>query len=173
MNQFPKEKKLVIAPSHHILKQQKSVAPWVNRSTKYITYAGAKNLKAPDLKKLNPALIVLDEFHRAGADVWGEGVERILDECPEAKILGTTATPIRYLDGERDMSEELFDEEAVNLPLAEAIQRNILPSPNYIASLYTLNEEADDLLDTLSKSALPDSEKDKIKEKRLLDIKIS
>ena len=163
MNQFPKEKKLVIAPSNHILNQQKSVAPWLNRSTRYITYASAKNLTSDDLTKMNPALIVLDEFHRAGADVWGEGVERILEECSEAKVLGTTATPIRYLDGERDMSDELFDEEAVNLPLAEAIQRNILPSPNYVASLYTLNEEADDLLDTLAKSALPDDEKSKIK----------
>ena len=163
MNQFPKEKKLVISPSHHILNQQRSVAPWLNRSTEYITYAGAKNLKDSDLKKLNPALVVLDEFHRAGADAWGSGVDRILKQCPDAKVLGTTATPIRYLDGERDMSDELFDEEAVNLSLAEAIQRNILPSPNYIASLYTLNEEADDLLDTLSKSALSDEEKGKIK----------
>ncbi len=163
MNRFPKKKKLVIAPSHHILRQQKSVAPWLNRSTRYITYASARNLKSDDLKKMNPSLIVLDEFHRAGADVWGSGVERILKQCPDAKVLGTTATPIRYLDGERDMSDELFDEEAVNLSLAEAIQRNILPSPNYIASLYTLNEEADDLLDTLSKSALSAEEKGKIK----------
>ena len=163
MNQFPKEKKLVVSPSHHILNQQRSVAPWLNRSTEYITYAGAKNLKDSDLKKLNPALVVLDEFHRAGADAWGSGVDRILKQCPDAKVLGTTATPIRYLDGERDMSDELFDEEAVNLSLAEAIQRNILPSPNYIASLYTLNEEADDRLDTLSKSTLSDEEKGKIK----------
>lgn len=92
MNQFPKEEKLVIAPSNYILKQQKSVAPWLNRSTKYITYAGGKNLTASDIKKMNPALIVLDEFHRAGADVWGRGVEIILKECPDAKVLGTTAT---------------------------------------------------------------------------------
>ncbi|MDB2639996.1 Helicase associated domain protein, partial [Akkermansiaceae bacterium] len=89
--------------------------------------------------------------------------DRILKNCPEAKVLGTTATPIRYLDGERDMSDELFDEEAVNLPLAEAIQRNILPSPEYVASLYTLNEEADNLLENLSKSALSDEEKKTIK----------
>ena len=50
----------------------------------------------------------------------------LLEKCSDAKVLGTTATPIRYLDGERDMSDELFDEEAVNLSLAEAIQRNIL-----------------------------------------------
>ena len=163
MSQFPRDKKLVIAPSHYILNQQKSVAPWLNSTSKYVTYSSAANLKSADLKKLNPSLIVLDEFHRVGADIWGKGVERILGACPDAKVLGTSATPIRYLDGERDMSEELFDEEAVNLSLAEAIQRNILPSPNYIASLYTLNEEADNLLDELNKSALADEEKIKIK----------
>jgi len=163
MSQFPRDKKLVIAPSHYILNQQKSVAPWLNSTSKYVTYSRAANLKSADLKKLNPSLIVLDEFHRVGADIWGKGVERILAACPDARVLGTSATPIRYLDGERDMSEELFDEEAVNLSLAEAIQRNILPSPNYIASLYTLKEEADNLLDELRKSGLADEEKLKIK----------
>ncbi|MDB4411573.1 Helicase associated domain protein [bacterium] len=163
MNEFSDGKKLVIAPSHHILKQQKDVVPWLKPSTQFMTYAGARNLEESELKDLNPELIVLDEFHRAGAEAWGSGVDRILKNCPDAKVLGTTATPIRYLDGERDMSDELFDEEAVNLPLAEAIQRNILPSPEYVASLYTLNEEADNLLENLSKSALSDAEKKTIK----------
>ncbi|MDC0566548.1 Helicase associated domain protein [Akkermansiaceae bacterium] len=61
------------------------------------------------------------------------------------------------------MSAELFDEEAVNLPLAEAIQRNILPAPEYVASLYTLNEEVDQRLDNLSKSALSEDEKKKVR----------
>ena len=163
MNEFSDGKKLVIAPSHHILTQQKDVVPWLKPSTQFMTYAGARNLEESELKELNPELIVLDEFHRAGAEAWGGGVDRILKNCPDAKVLGTTATPIRYLDGERDMSDELFDEEAVNLPLAEAIQRNILPSPEYVASLYTLNEEADNLLENLSKSALSDEEKKTIK----------
>ncbi|MDA7499163.1 Helicase associated domain protein [Akkermansiaceae bacterium] len=163
MNEFSDGKKLVIAPSHHILKQQKDVVPWLKPSTQFMTYAGARNLEESELKELNPELIVLDEFHRAGAEAWGGGVDRILKNCPDAKVLGTTATPIRYLDGERDMSDELFDEEAVNLPLAEAIQRNILPSPEYVASLYTLNEEADNLLENLSKSALSDDKKKTIK----------
>ncbi|MDB4483108.1 Helicase associated domain protein [Akkermansiaceae bacterium] len=163
MNEFSEGKKLVIAPSHHILKQQTEVVPWLEPSTQFMTYAGARNLEEAEIRELNPKLIVLDEFHRAGAEAWGGGVDRILKNCPDAKVLGTTATPIRYLDGERDMSDELFDEEAVNLPLAEAIQRNILPSPEYVASLYTLNEEADNLLESLSNSALSDAEKKTIK----------
>ena len=56
-----------------------------------------------------PAYIVLDEFHRAGAECWGESTVALLKLCPEAKLLGLTATNIRYLDNNRDMAEELFD----------------------------------------------------------------
>ena len=66
----------------------------------------------------------------------------LLEECSDAKVLGTTATPIRYLDGERDMSDELFDEEAVNLPLAEAIQRNILTDSTPMETRATERESA-------------------------------
>lgn len=37
-------------------------------------------------------LIVIDEAHRAAADSYG----RVLAMCPEARVLGLTATPIRY-----------------------------------------------------------------------------
>ncbi|MDB4340663.1 Helicase associated domain protein [Akkermansiaceae bacterium] len=163
MNEFSDEKKLVIAPSRHILEQQDSKVGWLRGRTKYMTYSGAARLKEPQIKELDYGLIVLDEFHRAGAEGWGSAIDRILENCPDAKVLGTTATPKRYLDGERDMSAELFDEEAVNLPLAEAIQRNILPAPEYVASLYTLSEEVDHRLDNLSKSALSEDEKKKVR----------
>jgi len=52
--------------------------------------------------------IVLDEFHRCGALEWGKKVNNLLENNKESKILGTSATPIRYLDEKRDMSEEIF-----------------------------------------------------------------
>ena len=52
-------------------------------------------------------LICLDEFHRIGAPGWGERVDELLKANPNAKIFGTTATPIRYLDKGRDMSDEI------------------------------------------------------------------
>ena len=36
----------------------------------------------------NPAYIILDEFHRAGAECWGESTVALLKLCPEAKLLG-------------------------------------------------------------------------------------
>ena len=75
-------------------------------------------------------------------------------------ILGTSATPIRYLDNSRDMSDELFNSNvAENLSLAEAIVRRILPTPTYISALYTLEEESENMLTALGNSQKPESEK--------------
>ncbi|MDB4634110.1 Helicase associated domain protein [Rubripirellula sp.] len=163
MNKFAAEKKLVLAPSHYILEQQSQVARWLNASTEYKTYQSLPYLENEEINALNPSLIVLDEFHRVGSEKWGNGVKKILDAFPDATVLGTTATPIRHLDSQRDMSDELFDLEAVKLPLVEAIQRKILPSPMYVTSLYTLREEADALIRDLGKSQRSEPEKKSIR----------
>jgi superfamily II DNA/RNA helicase len=106
---------------------------------------------------------VLDEFHRCGAEIWGGGVQRILTAHADSYVIGTTATPIRYLDDSRDMSDELFDGVvAANISLAEAIIKRILPAPTYVAALYTLTEEIDELREKLFKSNLSKEKKEKI-----------
>lgn len=157
------QKKLVMAPSNYILEQQRSEVPWASNSTNFMTYAKAANLTENEIKNLNAKLIVLDEFHRCGAEVWGAGVQRILKTYAESYVFGTTATPIRYLDANRDMSDELFDSVvAEDLSLAEAIVRRILPPPKYVAALYTLQEEIADLIKTLENSKKSDEEKKEI-----------
>jgi superfamily II DNA or RNA helicase len=166
MADFINDKKLVLAPSHYILEQQKSKASWASQSTVFMTYAGTVNLSDNQLKDLKAKLIVLDEFHRCGAEVWGQGVDKILKAHPDALVLGTSATPIRYLDNSRDMSYELFGGViAENLPLPDAIAKRILPSPIYISALYTLDEEIAELIDTLEKSKKPEDEKAEIASK--------
>ena len=89
-----------------------------------------------------PTLIVLDEFHRAGAAQWGLGVQRLLSAFPTAKILGLTATNIRYLDAQRDMAQELFDGHiASEMSLGEAIVRGILPAPKYVLSIFKYKDD--------------------------------
>ncbi len=155
--------KLVMAPSNYILEQQRSKVPWASDSTNFMTYAKGANLTDKEIKDLNANLIVLDEFHRCGAEIWGAGVQRILDAHPDSYVFGTTATPIRYLDAYRDMRDELFDNVvAEELPLAEAIVRKILPAPTYVAALYTLEEEIDEMMEILAKSKKSDIEKKEI-----------
>ena len=49
------------------------------------------------------SLVILDEMHRAGALSWGKAVKYVLHENNTAKVVGLSATPIRFLDNNRDM----------------------------------------------------------------------
>ena len=89
-----------------------------------------------------PAYIILDEFHRAGAECWGESTVALLRLCPDARLLGLTATNIRYLDNNRDMAEELFDGRvASDMTLGEAVVRGILPAPQYVTTVYQYQKD--------------------------------
>ena len=163
MSDFLGQKTLVLAPSRYILDQQKGKVPWATQSTTFMTYAKVANLTQQQIGNLGVELIVLDEFHRCGAEVWGAGVQRILTAYADSYVIGTTATPIRYLDDSRDMSDELFaGVVAANISLAEAIIKRILPAPTYVAALYTIDEEIEELREKLFKSNLSEEKKKKI-----------
>ena len=85
--------------------------------------------------------IIMDEFHRAGAQIWGRYVTLLLENNPQAKILGLSATPIRHLDDSRDMSDELFDGNiASHMSLAEAVGRKIIQMPRYICTIFSMQK---------------------------------
>ncbi len=93
--------------------------------------------------QMKPDYIVLDEFHRCGATEWGRSVEKLLAMYPEAKLLGLSATNVRYLDNQRDMAQEIFGGNiASEITLGEAIARGILAAPKYVVSLYAYGKEA-------------------------------
>ena len=95
-----------------------------------------------EIAGLQPSYIILDEFHRAGAECWGESTMALLKLCPNAKLLGLTATNVRYLDNNRDMAEELFDGHvASEITLGEAIVRGILPAPKYVTTVYQCKKD--------------------------------
>lgn len=102
------------------------------------TYDG---LTSERLMQTNWDYIILDEFHRGGADVWGTNLAALIRNNPHAKYLGLSATPIRYLDDMRNMADELFEGNVVyELSLAQAIAKGILPIPEYISCLYSFDE---------------------------------
>ncbi len=91
----------------------------------------------------NYDIIVLDEYHRCGAKKWGiklnELLKYIKEKHSKTKVIGTTATEIRYLDNQKNMNNILFDGVcASTLTLADAI-KEILPVPIYINSLIELS----------------------------------
>ena len=97
------------------------------------TYAKLMLADSDAMSEYAPDYIILDEFHRCGAEMWGKGVERLLSIYPHTPVLGLSATNIRYLDNHRDMADELFDGNiASEMTLGEAVVRGILSPPEYV-----------------------------------------
>ena len=108
----------------------------------FFTYAKLMSMEPEEMSEIRPDYIILDEFHRCGAEMWGQGVDRLLHMYPDAKLLGLSATSVRYLDGQRNMADELFDGNvASEMTLGEVIVRGILPAPKYVVGLYSYQKE--------------------------------
>lgn len=108
----------------------------------FFTYAKLLSMELEEMSEIRPDYVILDEFHRCGAEMWGQGVDRLLHMYPDAKLLGLSATSVRYLDGQRNMADELFDGNVANeMTLGEAIVRGILPAPKYVVGIYSYQKE--------------------------------
>ncbi len=147
--EHPDQRICWLAPSEHIFHTQlenlcRDAGEGKESFLQNIIFLTYSRLTADEemIDTLRPDYIVLDEFHRCGAAEWGKSVRRLLETYPGAGILGLSATNIRYLDGQRDMAQEIFEGHiASEMTLGEAIVRGILPSPTYVTSLYSYQEE--------------------------------
>ena len=143
----PKSTVCWLSPSEYIFKTQienlKSVsAGYEPENIRFFTYAKLMNMSEEDMAQIRPDYIILDEFHRCGAEMWGQGVKNLCGLFPDVPILGLSATAIRYLDNQRDMSDELFDGNvASEMTLGEAIVRGILNPPKYVLSVFSYQKD--------------------------------
>jgi len=146
----PGKHALVLDPLKGIVKQfkelseklcrQKGISPYDIPIT-FARYDQLKTLTDEEIKLLDYDYIVIDEFHGLGAEGRGTVTQKLLDANPNAKILGVTATPVRYLDKNRDMGDELFGDNIVRgVNLREAIEQEILPQPDYVMAVYSYSE---------------------------------
>ena len=135
-----------LSPSEYIFKTQlenlKASGGKSPDNIKFFTYAKLMQMSEIELYEIKPAYIILDEFHRCGADMWGKGVNKLLTMYNKAFVLGLSATSIRYLDNQRDMADELFDGcIASEMTLSEAIVRGILSTPKYVLSVFSYQKD--------------------------------
>ena len=136
---------LWLTPSEYIVRTQ--LENWEKAGAEacgniqFVTYSKLMLLAEDELALLCPEYIVLDEFHRCGAEKWGQGVQRLLAAYPRAGLLGLSATNVRYLDNQRDMAQELFEGHIASyMTLGEAVVRGILPAPVYVSSVYSYRQ---------------------------------
>ncbi len=136
-----------LSPSEYIFKTQlenlaKVSNGYVPENVRFFTYAKLMLLSDAEMAEITPDFIILDEFHRCGAQEWGKGVLNLLKAYPGVPILGLSATNIRYLDNQRDMADELFDGNiASEMTLGEAIVRGILAAPKYVLSVFSYQKD--------------------------------
>ena len=145
--QFPEKIVCWLSPSEYIFNTQlenlkQDSDGWQPENITFFTYAKLMLMTDSVLADIKPDYIVLDEFHRCGAEMWGDGVDRFLSMYPDIPILGLSATAIRYLDNQRNMADELFDGNiASEMTLGEAIVRGILNPPKYVLSVFAYQED--------------------------------
>ncbi len=142
IEQHPKAAFVWLAPSEYIYRTQTERLRRTNpelslNHVTFCTYASLLYRTEEELSQLVCDFIILDEFHRCGSEHWGAAVQRLIESYPQAKLLGLSATHIRYLDHQRNMAEELLDNcIAAEMTLGEAIVRGILPAPKYVTTVY-------------------------------------
>ena len=146
-----------LSPSEYIFKTQQenllACGADIPQNITFYTYAKLVLLSENELAEIRPDYIILDEFHRCGAEIWGQGVARLLEMYKDIPVLGLSATNIRYLDNQRDMADELFDGNiASEMTLGEAIVRGILNPPTYVTSIYAYQKDYDKLKNRVSKA---------------------
>lgn len=139
---------LWLSPSEYIFRTQlenlKRACNVVLANISFLTYAKLMLAEQETIAEYMPDYIILDEFHRCGAEMWGKGVDRLLSVYPNTPVLGLSATNIRYLDNHRDMADELFDGNiASEMTLGEAVVRGILTPPEYVLSIYSCAKDID------------------------------
>lgn len=128
------ESVLVIAPLRFVLRETRKVC---GKNVDFVTYASLLT----SIPQKHYDLIVLDEFHRTGAEQWGASLQTLFDANSDAKVFGTTATPVRDNDGKRDMCDEMFDGNVVSrLTLADSLRQEVLAKPKaYVCGLYSFS----------------------------------
>lgn len=161
---------IVIEPQKYIFNQLREKMEKYGLSienVKFITYSALGKLDDEKIRQFNsPNVVLIDEMHRAGAPKWNIGLQKMFDSFPDdCKYIGFSATPIRFMDGKRNMAEELFDGCIANeIGLADAILNRILPLPRYIAGLYTYENEVNAITKKIQNSRNTDEEKEKLLE---------
>ena len=97
--EHPSSRVCWLSPSEYIYRTQADnlvhAGGKASENVVFYTYAKLMLLSDAELKDICPEYIVLDEFHRCGAEMWGQGVRRVLEFFPKAKVLGLSATNIR------------------------------------------------------------------------------
>lgn len=134
---------LYILPKHAITENVKSYKEFklFEDRTDFVTYNFFND--ESKYEKLNDySLIVIDEAHHIGSDLYGKHLLKAINKH-SCKVLGLTATPIRMEGDVRDV-KNLFDDHVQGLTNFEAISKGLMPQIEYLVCAPEEAEISDD-----------------------------
>lgn len=136
------EKALILVPTNAIADAWEELLAESEKETDIVTY----QLFAKEPQNyLDYDLVISDEMHHLGSEVWGKKFVETYLQSKNHKIIGLTATEIRYLDNSRDMAEEIFESIRVDgCDLPTAINTGVLPTFKYVSALYCDESDFDE-----------------------------
>lgn len=133
---------LILVPTNAIADAWTELMSEEEKDIDIITYQAFS--KEPN-NYLDYDLVIADEMHHLGSDVWGKKFVETYLESENHKIIGLTATEVRYLDNSRDMAEEIFENIRVDgCDLPTAINTGVLPTFKYVSALYCDESDFDE-----------------------------
>lgn len=137
------QRALVICTGKEIKENWKSLTEQIDA----VTYSGFSRMENPSAYPI----VIIDEAHHTGARVWGAKITEYMTRHPATKFIGLTADAKRYSDGGRDMTDELFDGNAVyGLTLSEAIAQGVLPPFKYVCAWIQVESKVKELREKLN-----------------------
>jgi len=139
---------------------------------KFMTYQKLCRMDDKEIELLDIDLLVLDEFHRTGAQIWEKKIDNLVLTHPKMLIFGMTAYTVRdrKTSYERDMAlvngYELFTNRIVSkYDLVDAMIDGILPIPIYKTVYIDYEEDLKDI-----KKKLNNLDKNSLEYKKIFDI---
>lgn len=139
---------LIVVPKDDIGYQWSKLLFKYNLKASILTYAAFSKLSKKQLNEFikNYDLFIFDEAHHIGAQVWTINFnilkDTILGSENDKYILGLTADITRYSDACINVAIKYFNSNLVEgITLSEAINKGIIPSFNYISSLFNAMTE--------------------------------
>lgn len=143
---------LVVAPNRTILEEIRRAVGRKIPQVLYRTFQALARTSPAERRSLRIDDILIDEFHHFGAEAWGEALREIMSANPEARVLGTSATPIRP-EGMIDTVDVYFEGNLFyELTLPKAWHYGILPIPILVQSVYGAEGQLDKLQQALDTS---------------------
>ena len=133
-------------------------------NVEFMTMAKFSRLETADIKKFGYYdVAIFDECHKIGGEKFSENLDLLLDERPDMKILGATATPDR-MDAVDVIGRYFGDSLVYNYTLHDAFQDGVLQRPYYVYCAFAKPQDNRKIIEKMWRKELDkiDDEREKL-----------